>query len=243
MRPDRRPGPAAAGGGPAGPTDAPSVDAGEVAVRGPRLARLGVFALFGAIALASAAPAAAEATLRVSALDAPGRYEFIAAGYGAHETLSTWLTGPNGQVVAAPPRKADDDGEILFTLRLPRYYEPGQWALTAHGLSTDREAVVAFELPPRAPDLALAVEPTAGPPGTVFTVTGEGFRGGERVSWWLTAPDGVSVDGGALEASAAGRVRIELRTAADAMIGPWTLVAYGDESDQLGTAPFIVAGG
>ena len=212
-------------------------------MRASLLGRRAALALLGAALLAPAAPVGAEATLRVSALDPPGRFEFIAAGFGAHETISTWLTGPSGQVVAAPERKADDDGEILFTLRLPRYAEPGRWALTAHGLSTDREAVAAFELPPRAPDLALAVEPAAGPPGTTFTFTGEGFRGDERVSWWLTAPDGAGVDGDVLEASATGRVRIELRTAADAPAGPWTLVAYGAESELLATTPFIVTGG
>jgi hypothetical protein len=232
-----------AAAGRAAPTVGPPLDLREVAVRAPLLGRRAALALLGAVVLAPAAPAGAEARLRVSTLDAPGRFEFIATGFGAHETISTWLTGPGGQVAAAPERKADDDGEILFTLRLPRYAEPGRWALTAHGLSSDREAVASFDLPPRAPDLPMAVEPAGGPPGTAFAFTAEGFRGGERVSWWLTGPDGASVGGDVLEASAAGRVRIELQTAADAMAGPWTLVAYGAESDQLATAPFIVTGG
>jgi hypothetical protein len=53
-------------------------------------------------------------------------------------------------------------------------------------------------------------------------------------------PGGAVIDGGALEASAAGRMRIELRTGAGAPAGPWTLVAYGADSDQLAAAPFIV---
>jgi hypothetical protein len=227
----------------AAPTDRPPLDTREVAVRGLLLGRRALLALLGAVLLTPAAPAGAEAALQVSATETPGRFEFIATGFEAQETISTWLTGPSQQVVAAPLRKVDNDGEILFTLRLPRYFEPGTWALTAHGLSSDREAVVSFDLPPRGPDLAMAVEPADGPPGTTFTFSAEGFQGGERVSWWLTGPDGASIDGGVLDASATGRVRIEYQTTTNTAIGPWTLVAYGVQSDHLALAAFTVTDG
>lgn len=188
--------------------------------------------------LPAASSVAAAPRLEVSPTGTPGLFEFIATGYRVNETISTWLTGPSQQVVASSLRKVDQVGGVLFTVRLPRFYEAGRWALTAHGLRSNEQAIVFFDLPDRGADIEAELQPAAGSPGTTFVMTASGFRARERVSTWLTGPDGGTSDGPVVAASSAGAIRIEIFTQPDMPPGQWALSAYGGQSDRLALATF-----
>src|SRR5689334_7905704 len=93
----------------------------------------------------------AAAEVEVTQLTDAGDYSFFATGFKDNETVSTWLTGPAGQVMATDNETATDRGKARFDMHLPRHFEPGRWAITVHGLKSDSEAVGWFDLPVRGP--------------------------------------------------------------------------------------------
>jgi hypothetical protein len=77
---------------------------------------------------------------------------------------------------------------------------PGRWTLAMRSLSSDRNAVVFFEVLPRiiattnpcsgAPDpVSATMSPTCAEGGDLFKLIGQGFTPGEKVSFFVTQPD------------------------------------------------------
>jgi hypothetical protein len=199
-----------------------------------------VVALLAALLLSTAQPAGAAAEVQVAPTSTPGLFDFVATGFKANEMVSTWLTGPHQQVVPTDRHKVDHRGGIAFSLRLKRHLEPGRWAITVGGWESGREAIAYFDLPPRPPDIALIINPPAGAAGTTFAAAAAGFAEGERVSYWLTDPDGQAIDGDALEAGRRGEISFSWSTTAQTKRGVWWVSAYGQRSDRLGVASFSV---
>src|SRR5581483_215248 len=70
----------------------------------------------------------------------PGtRFAFAALGFKSKETVSYWLTGPDGQVHAAYPEgeTANSDGRVDITWDSPADAPRGVWVITIQGLKSD----------------------------------------------------------------------------------------------------------
>jgi hypothetical protein len=200
----------------------------------------GVVVVLLTLLLISPPTTSAEAQVQISATMTPGVFEFRATGFRGNEAVSTWLTGPSQQVLATDYYKTRD-GQVTFQLRMPRHLEPGRWAITIHGLESDREAIGFFDVPVRGPDATLNVNQASGPPGTIFAFAGTSFQAGETVSYWLTGPDGRVYEGGYAEANSEGRVDFSHETDEDTQLGRWLMSAYGLTSDRLGIVAFVVS--
>jgi hypothetical protein len=171
----------------------------------------------------------------------PGTFEFLALDFGENERVSVWVTGPQQQVQAMDDiYTTNRDGNVGFTIRMPRHFQPGRWAITVHGLNSEREAIGFFEMPALGPDVALDIDRTSGPAGTTFAFGSNAFRSGEQVDYWLTGPDGRAYVGGAATVNSAGRLDFVYTIPAGAQPGQWTMSAYGMESNRLGQAQFTV---
>jgi hypothetical protein len=125
-------------------------------------------------------------------------------------------------------------------MRMPRHFQPGRWAVTVHGLESDREAIGSFDVPLLGPDVGLTVSPASGPAGTTFRFTSADFDRGEIVSTWLTGPDGAVVEGERLEAGGDGQVDFTYTAPMGVQPGTWTMSAYGWVSNHFGVATFTV---
>src|SRR5262245_3896333 len=99
--------------------------------------------------LGTSAPARMEAAAIL--LGAPtttaGVFSFLGRDFEDNEDVATWLTGPHLQVQENRKYKATSEGDVNFTLLLPRHFEPGRWAMTVHGLTSGREAIAYFDVP------------------------------------------------------------------------------------------------
>jgi hypothetical protein len=184
--------------------------------------------------------AAAEVTVTATAI--PGEYAVEVRGFDAGERASTWLTGPHQEVAAGSLYLVDDRGTLAFTLFAPRYFQAGRWAITVHGLRSDREAIAGFDVPRRGPDIALAVTPSRLAPGDTLTVTGAGFGPEDSISYWLTGPDGRGYAGGYALTGLDGRLAFSFAVSTTLPDGLWVLSAYGSAGDHFGVAYFAVVG-
>jgi hypothetical protein len=99
------------------------------------------------------------------------------------------------------------------------------------------------------PGAALAAEFTLAPTqpsvaaGQTITFTGAGFRPGERVVTWATAPDQAVVSGPYAGAEgAAGQISFLFSVPSHALGGRWAMTAYGLQSKTPVVAAFDVVG-
>jgi hypothetical protein len=200
---------------------------------------LALVALIGVLGLtAPALDAAAE--VEIAPTETVAEFRFEARGFEGDEEVSTWLTGPHGEVMATDNYRTNGRGRVEFTMKMPRHFEPGRWAITVHGLDSNREAVGYFEVPAQGPNVPLVAEPSSGPAGTTFSFAGSGFRDGEIVSYWLTGPDGAVYQGGAATARADGTVTFSYAVGSGTQPGEWRMSASGNTTDNLGVAVFTV---
>ncbi len=192
--------------------------------------------------LATTAPARMEAAaiLLVAPTTTPGVFSFLGRDFQDNEDVATWLTGPHLQVQANRKYKATSQGDVNFTLLLPRHFEPGRWAMTVHGLTSGREAIAYFDVPARAADIPLMVSPTSGKAGTTFTFASDSFAASETVNYWLSGPDNRAYQGGTLIANLNGQVSFTFTIGSGTLPGMWVMSAYGMESDHQGAAVFTV---
>lgn len=190
--------------------------------------------------LAPVALVAARGSAEATEGTVAGTYIIRCREFKAREMISTWLTGPQQQVIGTDLQRADDQGNCEFTLRMPRHHPAGQWAITVHGLGSDREAVAYFQVVYRPPDGSANVSPASGPPGTTFAFAATGFSGGEDVSYWFLGPDGQNYEGGYAVAAPSGRVDCSYATSESQLPGVWQATLYGTRSDHLATALFTV---
>jgi hypothetical protein len=195
-------------------------------------------------ALLTAAPpvAAGPARMTISPTSKLGEFEIEARGFYKDEDVSAWLTGPSQQVAEVGDFSTDLRGRIKFRVFMLRHYQPGQWALTLAGLRSREEAIEYFESPDRGLNATAVMSATSLNIGDTVTVTGEGFKGDERVSYWFTLPDG-SATRGASDAvtDRLGNVTFSFVVARpDLEVGGWALSVYGYDSDRYAVTPFEV---
>jgi hypothetical protein len=217
-------------------------------------ARGALAALFLLILAAFGVPPARAQAPSVEPVAGPPetKFTFRADGFGRRESLGWYVVAPDGAVLgdARNSFEADGDGRARWDWRAPRDSQSGEWKMVAVS-SRDgiRTIVIPFEivhgaLPPEPP---ISVQPADGPPGTVFTFAATGFRRGETVAYWTSAPDGATVGGDDFRAGANGDgyATWTWRAPADAVGGTWLMVGHGVTSGVEQVVRFTIgaAGG
>jgi hypothetical protein len=90
------------------------------------------------------------------------------------------------------------------------------------------------------------LDPPNGPAGTTFTLQGEGFQPGERITLWITAPGGsvrsVSDRPDADRNGSITHSRVQIATDTGFRDGDWFVTAHGTKSGREGIARFRIGG-
>jgi hypothetical protein len=197
---------------------------------------------------APAAAQAAEYTLNPvqPSVEAGAIIDFTGSGFTQGERVVTWATTPSQAVIGGNYADAKDAaGNITFNFRVPANAVGGRWAMTAYGLISKTPVVATFEVISQAPDTSpqAAVAPQSGPAGTRFTFVAIGYKKKEKVSYWLTAPDGkvyAAYPEGATTNSG-GRVDIVWSSPANAPSGSWAITIQSLKSNVVRAVPFEIS--
>jgi hypothetical protein len=196
--------------------------------------------LIALVAASTPSIVSAEPRVAVTLTATSGVYRFDARGFRKQEDVSTWLTGPNEQVMATNAHSTDDRGRVDFRQRMPRHFQPGRWAITVHGLRSNREAIASFDLPYRPPNAELTLSAGSLQNGDTLTITSADFGRSESVSFWFTGPDGSPQDAPYfVESAEDGSITIPA-TISGFSVGGWAVSVYGHSSDRYGVASFEV---
>jgi len=187
----------------------------------------------------TAAPVGAASVMAIPAVE-QGTFRFIASDFEDDEEVSTWVTGPHDQVQDTGVFEANSEGDASFTIRLPRHFEPGRWAITVYGLTSDRQAIGYFWMPDLGPNAPLTVAPEEAARGAIFTFSGSGFDAFEQVDFWPTGPSGTAYEGGQTTARSDGSIAFSFVFGQESETGQWSMSAYGMRSGRLGVVQFAV---
>lgn len=176
-------------------------------------------------------------------------FVFSADGFKPDEEIGAWVSDPSGRdrdlAADAKPRiPVDDQGRVSWSFTAPADAPAGQWIGRARGFESGREVAIPFTIdnsPPSQPDRSIT--PTAGPPGTVFTVRVAGLQPGEQVGTWLNQPDGRRRDATPyLYADDKGVATWSWASPADAPSGRWQAVTRGIDSASEVVLDFELTG-
>jgi len=173
-------------------------------------------------------------------------FKISGSGYSAGETVNLWVTAPDTSVTNLVSVIADPGGNISFTYQS---HGPlaGDWNITAHGLSSQVEKVVAITLIDYVPGgpAAVTLSRYHGTINDSFDIHGTNFAFYERYSWWLTAPDGKVYPGEQTPShrNASRHGNINLRFVPPAVKpGVWTITLYGMFSKRTAYVSFTYDG-
>jgi hypothetical protein len=211
--------------------------------------RRAVVVLFGGALLAfPSAALAADPALQPEQLtiEAGQTITFNGSGFTPGERVVTWATAPDQAVIGGPYADAGQDGgQIAFRFTVPSNALGGRWAMTAYGRASKILVVAFFDVRGRAPDAATppaAVAPESGPPGTRFAFAAFGYEKRERVSYWLTGPDGKvhAAYPDSVTATNEGRVDVVWTAPSDALLGTWVITIQGLKSNRARGVPFEI---
>ncbi|NJN15941.1 MAG: hypothetical protein HC822_06450 [Oscillochloris sp.] len=162
---------------------------------------------------------------------------FFAGAFPPKDEIGNWVNGPNGLVLDGTPEVvANEDGEARWDWTIPEDAPAGNYEM----LAQDEDAVVVYRIPfsvardTPPPTRSTTVTPEAGPPGTVFTFSADGYLPGERVGYWFDRPDGsVLIIDQELTADADGRITLVWQSPEDAARGNWRFVGRSSQSDEV----------
>jgi hypothetical protein len=214
------------------------------------LALIRKISLLAALLVITAIPAAAHAadyglTPEQPSVAAGRTIFFTGTGFVRGERVVTWATAPDQTVFGGNYVIAEgSDGKIEVGFDVPRNAIGGRWSLTAYGLESRTPVVAGFDVQGRAPDTTpqAAVDPAIGAPGTEFKFMALGYSSREKVSYWLTGPDG-QIHAAFPEGDSAnrdGRVDLTWAAPADALRGVWVITIQGLKSDVARGIPFEI---
>ncbi|NTV64153.1 MAG: hypothetical protein HGA65_11535, partial [Oscillochloris sp.] len=157
-----------------------------------------LFAILALLAgLFSAAPTqAASSSVSPQSGGVGTRFEFRADGFTPQERVDFWLTGPDGSVQTRYPSvNADASGAVAWSWDVAPGTANGHWDMTAFGIDSDLRVVIGFSVVgSTTTTLPTQITPASGPRGTTFKFSVGGMNAGERVSAWLTQPNGRTLD-------------------------------------------------
>ncbi len=178
-----------------------------------------------------------------------GYFSFKGQGYMGKETISLWLTYPDGSVIDQGLVRSDH-GSWDVSIEFDETDQVGQYYLTGYGNTSGRTGVATFFV--RAGfnvDVAggamLEVSHTERRQLEGMELRGSGFAPGETISIWLTESDGsvwyitelVSANGSfALPGALVAQIRATHAPTPGSPIGPSTFTAYGQSSKLIATA-------
>ena len=164
--------------------------------------------------------------------------ELSATGFTANEPVSVWLTLPDGAVVGLGEVLADAGGAFGGALTLPGVLPVGRHYFTARGVRSGNTAITPFELQYgnglAVPGAELAVNIGSVQQRTVLELSAQGFSANERVSFWLTLPNGAVAGLGDVQTDSSGRLSIALYLSEALPVGQSFLSFRSNTSNQLG---------
>jgi hypothetical protein len=171
--------------------------------------------------------------------------EFTGAGFQPGERVSMWFTTPRQFVLGGGYAYATSEGRISRGFGVPADAISGTWWVTAYGEKSKTPVVAAFTVWGRDPEdagLQAGVQPPQGAAGTMFAFAATGFDSKEKVSYWVTSPDGTVVDAYEREVrpNRDGRVDLTWEAPDDAMPGTWVLTIQGVRSGTARGIPFEI---
>lgn len=194
---------------------------------------LGVFALL-ALGLVSLPlrPLQAASSVEPSQAAAGSTFHFYADGYYAGERVATWLNRPDKQSQASGIElTADADGKLAWEWQSAQGDQGGTWQMVALGRSSRHESVISFQIfQPQSSETSLvrSAEPASGSPGTLFTLSANGFLPDERIETWANSPSRQELDVPTwVFANAEGMATWQWQAPEDAEGGQWHLVGRG----------------
>lgn len=169
------------------------------------------------------------------------------AGFNAGEKVGLWVTMPDGSVLGLDNEdlKADADGTFGIELGLGAGLPVGLHRFSARGKTSGKGAIVPFYL--------MAGRGAAPTEGTRLTFTpatakqldtvdlaATGFQAGEKVSLWVTLPDGSVIGLGEASADSAGSVGSSIFLPAALPVGRHYFTARGLTSGNTAITPFVL---
>ncbi|GAB4209047.1 MAG: hypothetical protein OHK0022_39530 [Roseiflexaceae bacterium] len=207
-------------------------------------------------------PPAQNAAARPERGPAGTRFVFTARGFRPGENIGVYFTAPDKSVYGAPfQTQADDQGvsDGVFLNTNPSF-PTGIWAITFEGTESGNKGIAYFEVtgsapqptpPPQAggggqipPSQNAVVRPESGPRGTTFAAIGRGFRPGERIGVYVTAPDrsvyGAPFQVGADDAGLSDVVTFNTANDPSFPTGIWAITFEGVDSGNKAIAYFQV---
>lgn len=160
---------------------------------------------------------------------------FVGTGFVPGERVATWATAPDEAVLSGDQVNADAAGRIELGFRVPTNAIGGRWAFTAYGRVGRAPAVATFQVVGRdagnAP-IQIAVDPPAAAPGDTFAFAARGYKSGETLSYWVTAPNGTiyAARPESYKANTDGRVDFRWTSGRDASPGTYVMTIQGISS-------------
>ncbi len=206
----------------------------------------GTLALAGLLALAPRQTRAQSIHLQPEApsVNAGERLRFAGHGFEPRERVDVWATDPQQGVVRGKYADADNQGYVTISFWVPVDAVGGQWVLTARGDRSAAPITVAFEVVGRAPQsetFQAKVAPPGGLAGTTFMFAATGFDTDERVSYWITDPNGVIFQSFHRGTEADdGRVDFSWTAPDDAQAGRWVMTMQGYDTNRARAVPFYI---
>ncbi len=183
-----------------------------------------------------------------------------ARGFSPRENVGIWLTAPDQSTFGADFQvRADDQGSIGYArieITTNQDFQSGIWSFNAQGVRSGNQAIGYFRINRTGgvvgdasrlgvvahDELSIQgqafIVPVAAPPGTPFRLQASGFAPGERVSSWITGPDGTStpIRDSAVQVDE-GFVQVDFGTGGLSN-GFYTAVAQGHNTAVIGAASF-----
>lgn len=167
---------------------------------------------------------------------------FNGTGYRANERVSTWIRFPANEVEDLGRVMTAGDGSFRYEICFGRLAPEGLYYFTAYGNTSNLTGIASFRLrrgdyigaPTGAATLSML--PSSGRQLEVVTMVGTGFVPGERVSIWVTLPDGVVLSlfqGITLDGSFTEEIFLP-----PLPVGRHYFSAYGQTSGQRAVAAF-----
>lgn len=173
--------------------------------------------------------------------------ELNGTGFAANEPVSIWLTLPDGAVVGLGEVTVDGDGAFGGTLTLPGVLPVGRHYFTARGVRSGNTAISPFELQYgnglAVPGVELAVNIGTVQQRTVLELTATGFSANERISFWLTLPNGAVAGLGEVQTDSSGRLNVALYLSEALPIGQHFLSFRSNTSGELGFVKLVLEPG
>lgn len=111
-------------------------------------------------------------------------------GYSANELVAAWYHAANSPAIALPNQRADAWGNLVFSFTVPNGSRYGGYLIVAQGLTSKHKTTNTVSYFGTLTDQRASDPIKKWAPSYEFVA--DGFQAGERVSIWVTLPNGTS---------------------------------------------------